>query len=957
VRGMRSFWRSFSRSSARSLAPAFAAWLAGACVCAAATACRPPADATPPIHVVPGAAARWGQVFGAPTPDAGSVAVKPARVHAMREGEELGGPNAIGRPGDWILENDEVAFVVDRLGSSAGFAESGGNLVDAADAVLRKDELGQVFTYFGVFPRQAVYDALGTGTSPDGSAWIDVRGRELYEPGLAVATRYTLRAPDRALLIETSVTNTGAAPIAVPSFGDAIQWGGAEKIAPGKPTGFKGTSSGPYVGGVGRFVSYAVTSTEGAVDGVSGGSWTDTTIHAAQTLAPGETSKYARILLVGERADSSSLVAELMKASGQSVASVQVDLVGQDGEGTVPVPDDARVVVRDAEGKEVLTIHAAGSPPALAAELPSGRWTLAYAGGGGRAGAAPAPIDVTSAIRTASPIAARAKLAVTRAASARVRCVTADGAPMPCKLTFERTDGGPAASFGPAYVAGGAKNQVTTADGIVSVPLAPGAYQVTASRGPEYALDQAALALAPGADSEIRLSPRRVLDTAGYLGCDFHQHTMLGADAPVGTRDRVIANAAEGVEVAVATEHNVVANFEPIVESLHLEHEVVSIPGDELTSDASRHAWGHANAWPMAFVASDPRGGAPAVRDIPPRDLVEGLRKSEPQDFVFQINHPRSGSNGYFDLYKFDRKTGVGTDPDYESRFDTVEVWNGRNVDARAKVLDDFFALLRTSHPVTPTADTDTHGVVGQEAGYPRTFVRVADDGQIEAWDAARTEDVVRGVKTLRDVVLTNGPMLRVTANGVPVGGVVRGGSVHVKVHVESAPWVRVDRVEIRRASAAAIEAKPDDKKDAKNVEKAAKTDAKANGTTDAKDVKEVALADGAVGADVAFTLQAAKDDAFIVVASGHAPMTPVLGAAGTHDEDLAAILPWAMTGAIWIDADGNGESLGRLVPVAPSPGLRPPPSRQVPLQGSGLGPGPEPSPGSSRARTDGGAP
>jgi hypothetical protein len=867
---------------------------------------------------MPGAAARWGQVFGPQSVDAGSVAAKPARVHAMREGEELGGPNAIGRPGDWILENDEVAFVVDRLGSSAGFAESGGNLIDAADAVQRKDELGQVFTYFGVFPRQAVYDALATGTSPDGSAWIDVRGRELYEAGLVVATRYTLRAPDRALLIETAVTNTGPAPIAVPSFGDAIQWGGAEKIAPGKATGFKGTSSGPYVGGVGRFVSYAVTSTEGTIDGVSGGSWTDTTVRATQTLAPGETTKYARILLVGERADSSSLVAELMKASGQSVAPVQVELAEQDGQGNVAVPEDARIVVRDAEGNDALTIHAAGSPPALAAELPSGRWTLAYAGGGGRAGSAPVPIDVTIASPTPSPIASptpspiasptpsptssparspiavHAKLAVTRAASARVRCVTADSAPMPCKVTFERTDGGPAPSFGPAYAAGGAKNQVTTGDGVAFVPLAPGAYQVTASRGPEYALDQAPLTLAPGADTEIHLSPRRVLDTAGYLGCDFHQHTMLGADAPVGTRDRIIANAAEGVEVAVATEHNVVASFEPIVEALQLQHDMVSIPGDELTSDASRHAWGHANAWPMAFLANDPRGGAPTVRDVPPRDLVDGLHKSEPQDFVFQINHPRSGSNGYFDLFKFDRRTGVGTDPEYESRFDTVEVWNGRNVDARAKVLDDFFALLRTAHPVTPTADTDTHGIVGQEAGYPRTYVRVADDGHIEAWDAARTEDVVRGVKTLRDVVLTNGPMLRVTANGVPVGGVVRGGAVRVKVHVESAPWVHVDRVEIRRASAG---------------------DAKAGGTTDGKDVTEAALADGAIGADMAFTLQASKDDAFIVVASGRTPMTPVLGAAGTHDEDVAAILPWAMTGAIWIDADGNGESLGRLAP------------------------------------------
>ena len=38
----------------------------------------------------------------------------------MKAGEELGGPNATGRPGDCVLENDEVAFVIEALGHSRG---------------------------------------------------------------------------------------------------------------------------------------------------------------------------------------------------------------------------------------------------------------------------------------------------------------------------------------------------------------------------------------------------------------------------------------------------------------------------------------------------------------------------------------------------------------------------------------------------------------------------------------------------------------------------------------------------------------------------------------------------------------------------------------------------------------------------------------------------------------------
>lgn len=459
---------------------------------------------------------------------------------------------------------------------------------------------------------------------------------------------------------------------------------------------------------------------------------------------------------------------------------------------------------------------------------------------------------------------------------------------MPCKVTFERTDGGPPPDFGPAFVAGPARNQATTADGEVEVPLAAGAYEITASRGPEYALARTSLVLAPGERKELSLSPARVVDTAGYLACDFHQHTMLGTDAPVAMRDRVVANAAEGVEIAVASEHNVVADFEPIVRDLHLERDLVSIAGDELTSDASRHAWGHANAWPLSVDDSRPRGGAPDVRERTPRELFEALRHASAVPIVVQINHPRSGATGYFDQMGFDRASGLGTAPGYDASFDALEVWNGRNVDARAKVLADFFALLRASRPVTATADTDTHGIVGHEAGYPRTYVRVADDGPLEPWDETRSRDLVRGIRELRDVVLTNGPMLRVTANGAPIGGVARGRAVEVDVHVESAPWVVVDEVRLLRASKVTGDAGGE----------AAQTSA----------VTAKPNARGALAADVVFHVAASADDALVVVATGHRSMAPVMPAGGSPDE----VTPWAMTGAIWIDADGDGHALGR---------------------------------------------
>jgi len=839
-----------------------------ACVaCLVISACPAPHDATPQIHVAPGAAGRWRAILQQGSGERATA--DRARVHRMKSGEQLGGPNAIGRPGDLVLENDEVVFVIDQLGPSEGFTESGGNIVDAADARSRKDELGKMFTYFGVFPRQGVYDALSSGVASDGSAWVEAKGRELYDPRLAVTTRYSLRPPDRAVLVETTVMNSSDAEIDLPSLGDAIQWGGAEKIAPGKSRGFKGPSSGPYVGGVGRFTSYAVTSTEGTVDATSGSGWTDTVQRRDIRLSRGDKTSYTRVLIVGERPDTSSLVAELAMAAGQPVGGLEVRVPP-----AALLPTGSVITLVLEGSSEPLTL---ASP--FAGRLPVGRYRIASMLGRPDGRMAPIDVEAGKAAAVDAPFEAPATLDVS--------CLDSSGLPLPCKVTFEGMGSTPTPDFGTAHSAGPARHQATTRDGSTQVILLAGRYRVTASRGPEYALASTVVDLAPGDRRAENLALSHVVDTRGYLACDFHQHSSFSADAQVNARDRVIANAAEGVEVAVASEHNVVADLESIVQELHLEGDLVEISGNELTSDASRHPWGHANAFPLPFDATKPAGGAIRVRDRTPRDLFQQLRAEATGDLVIQVNHPRAGSNGYFDLLGFDRASGLGTDPAYGADFDAIEVWNGRNVEARARVIDDFRALLRDRHAVTATADTDTHGIVGQEAGYPRTYVRVADDEHLATWDAARTADLVRGIKASRDVVLTNGPMLRLSAGGAPIGGIARGPTVTVNLHVESAPWVDVDTVRVIRAREWPGGRERQEEREERSVTLGA-------------------LPSGAHGADVTFALHFDADDAFFVVASGKKPLTPVL------EGDARDILPWAMTGAVWVDADGDGRALER---------------------------------------------
>jgi len=343
----------------------------------AVAACPAPADVTPIIHVDPRAAQRLAW-FGKPAPAEEEAAASPrARVHVMKDGEQLGGPSATGRPGDLVLENAEVVFVVDSRGSSAGLPDSGGHLIDAADARVRKDELDQMVPRFAASSGPGACESIITGADAEGSAWIETRGRGPAEARLALVTRYTLHGPDRALLVETTVENTGETATTLPALGDVVEWGRAERVAPGRPRGFVGSTSGSYVGAVGRFVSYAVTSTEGDIGASSGTSSTETAVREKVPLAAHETTHYERVFLVGARPDTSSLIGELALAAGQPVGEVKLTVPGSDAGTTIEVTPDG--------SKEAITMVAP-----FEAVLPLGRYWITPREGTTRIG----PLDV-----------------------------------------------------------------------------------------------------------------------------------------------------------------------------------------------------------------------------------------------------------------------------------------------------------------------------------------------------------------------------------------------------------------------------------------------------------------------------------------------------------------------------------------------------------------------------------
>lgn len=332
----------------------------------------------------------------------GQARVEPARVRRIASAaDRLRGPLAAGREGDLLLENAEIAVVIRAVGGAAAggeasAAEGGGNLIDAAVVRSRRDELELVAARLGP-SRRAVYDSIASGAEQDGTAWVEASGHDAQEPRLKVTTRYTLGPLDRAVLISTLVENKSDAPIGLLELGDAVAWGGALPLAPGKEPGFEGDLKGMYIGGIGASVGYLLAPVKDAdVISKTGEGRSDVVIERDVALPAGGRFQYERVFAVASRGDSVAVATEFFFMQGGAPGGVAVKLVDARGAAVLPAPG-SRVYVERASASAPAAEPASAPAPAtwwispaaapddpsvLGGEVPPGRYTLRYEGGG-----------------------------------------------------------------------------------------------------------------------------------------------------------------------------------------------------------------------------------------------------------------------------------------------------------------------------------------------------------------------------------------------------------------------------------------------------------------------------------------------------------------------------------------------------------------------------------------------
>ena len=356
----------------------------------------------------------------------------------------------------------------------------------------------------------------------------------------------------------------------------------------------------------------------------------------------------------------------------------------------------------------------------------------------------------------------------------------------------------------------------------VRVAIAPGRYRLIATRGLEYGLDRAEVEI-PGAGGEVRVEPfrpARVIELQGIASADLHVHAQASDDSAMPNAARLASFVAEGVDVIVSSDHDHLGEFGPALAALGLAGRIHVLQGVEATSSApsEQAPWtlGHSNAWPIPFLPTAHRQGAPPTQDRTLAELYAELR-SEYGARVVQLNHPMGKRRGEREDQAYLTHLGSlgrAADPELpleESPNDELLAARVGRADARDRFRRDrahergfaravspgarAVALVPAPGPA-PHRDRELgHARARRDRGLPAELRVPRGRGR----ELGRKQTSTRRSCAGR-LFGTNGPLIAAfTANGARMGDDVAapGGRVVVELAIAAAPWVPVEEVRL----------------------------------------------------------------------------------------------------------------------------------------------------------------
>ena len=364
------------------------------------------------------------------------------------------------------------------------------------------------------------------------------------------------------------------------------------------------------------------------------------------------------------------------------------------------------------------------------------------------------------------------------------------------------------------------------------IALAPGQYQIYATRGPEYSLEKTTLELSAGDKHNLDIAvPKHINPTPGFIASDLHVHSGFSFDNAFAERERVRTFAAEQGEVMVASEHDVAVDYAPIIKKMGLTNQIASIQAIEATSllptDLNPYTNGHANFFPFTPTPYAYRGGVLNHEDKRWREVLANVREQHP-NVLAQLNHPRrnlalSGEtlpsdfediidNGQFldhmgsAAHPFNPHKPLNSHPNNvliephsetgvrDIDFDLIEVANpGSYYKERTQAVRlDWLAFLKQGIRMVATANSDSHNA-SQQVAVPRNMVAVKTPSVPDF----EQDDFLSSLKAGNSYG-TTGPMLEIRLDNHTMGETFNNQRGELWVKISTTPWIDVSRIDVQ---------------------------------------------------------------------------------------------------------------------------------------------------------------
>jgi len=345
--------------------------------------------------------------------------------------------------------------------------------------------------------------------------------------------------------------------------------------------------------------------------------------------------------------------------------------------------------------------------------------------------------------------------------------------------------------------------RISVVTGTGEALVAPGSYEVSVTRGYEYSVYEGSIDIVASQTANLAVTLDHLIDTTGFLSVDAHIHAGPSPDNYISIPERIRTVAAEGLEIVVSTDHEYISSWQPEVIETGLEAWVNTVIGQEVTASMPEHT----NMYPVEpDFTVNARGGFIPWYGLDLAEIYAAERDRGAQ--ITALNHPRK----FYEMIKYDRLTGtagleditvLGYDADAEVwswNFNTVELMNDpefifRHGDSQDEIalFDEWMSFQNLGHKVTAIGVSDGHDYC--IPGRPRSYFVSGTDNPADFTE----DELVTAMKEGR-VIVSAGAFARVTINSsATVGDTITDsdGTIDIAIHIEAIPEVDVSYFKI----------------------------------------------------------------------------------------------------------------------------------------------------------------